>query len=169
MLNYLLARRAHTHQELDDLTKAHAESNKSSRKKIKKEIDLRCKELESLRGRISYYESHLRQDPSEDDNPDDDGLFGHSAQARMVTAPGVDDAPSESATTQASDPHPTESQTHAKEVDDGGTHSCPASAVSTVEDDLLTGGGAIGVESNLGHLTVSSPRNPNGEGEEAST
>ena len=167
-LNYLLVCHAHTRQELDDLTKAHAESDKSSRKKIKKEIDLRCKELESLRGRISYYESHLRQDPSEDDTPDDDGLFGCGAQARMATAPGVDDAPSESAMTQASDPPPTEGQTHAMEVDEG-THSHPASPVCTVEDDLLTGGGAIGVESDLAHLTVLSPRNPNGEGEEAST
>ena len=169
-LNYLLAHRAHTHQELDDLTKAHAESdksNKSSQKKIKKEINLRCKELESLRGCISYYELHLGQDPSEDNTPDDDGLFGHGAQARMATAPGVDDAPSESATTQASDPPPTEGQTHAMEVDDKGTHSHPASPISTVEDDLLTGSGAIGVESDLAHLMVSSPRSLNGEGEEA--
>ena len=171
-LNYLLAGHACTCQELDDLTKAHTESDKSdksSRKKIIKEIDLRCKELESLRGCISYYESHLRQDPSEDDTPNDDGLFSHSAQARMATAPGVDDTPSENTTTQASDPPPTEGQTHAMEVDDEGTHSCPASLLSTAEDDLLTGGGAIGVESDLAHLTVSSPRNPNGEGEEAST
>ena len=94
-LNYLLAHRAHTHQELDDLTKAHGESDKSSRNKIKKEIDLRRKELESLRGRISYYESHLGQDPSEDNTPDDDSLFRHDAQARMATAPRVDDASSE--------------------------------------------------------------------------
>ena len=105
----------------------------------------------------------------EDDTPDDDGLFGHGAQARMTTAPGVNDTPSESATTQASDPPPTEGQTHAMEVDDEGIHSRPASSISTVEDDLLTGGGAVGVESDLAHLTVSSPRNPNGEGEEAST
>ena len=168
-LNYLLAHCAHTHQELDDLTKAHTESDKSSQKKIKKEINLRHKELESLRGRISYYESHLGQDPSKDDTPDDDGLFGHGAQARMATAPGVDDAPSESATTQASDPPPTEGQTHAMEVDDEGIHSRPASPVSTVEDDLLMGSGAVGVESDLAHLTVSSPRNQSGEGEEAST
>ena len=171
-LNYLLACCTHTRQELDDLTKAHGESNKSnksSQKRIKKEIDLRHKDLESLRECISYYESHLRQDPLEDDTPDDDGLFGHSAQARMATAPGVDGAPSESATTQASDPPPTEGQTHAMEVDDEGTHSRPASPISTAEDDLLTGSGAIGVESDLAHLTVSSPRSPNGEGEEAST
>ena len=171
LLNYLLACHAHTRQELDDLTKAHGESNKSdksSQKRIK-EIDLRCKDLESLRERISYYELHLGQDPSEDDTPHDDGLFGHGAQARMATAPGVDDAPSESATTQASDPSPTEGQTHAMEVDEEGTHSRPASPVSTAEDDLLMGGGTIGVESDLAHLTVSSPRSPNGEGEEAST
>ena len=168
LLNYLLACHACTREELDDLTKAHGESDKSSQKRIKKEIDLRRKELESLRERISYYELHLRQDPSEDDTPDDDGLFGHGAQARMATAPGVDDAPSESATTQASDPPPTEGQTHAMEVDDKGIHSCPASPVSTAEDDLLTGSGAVGVELDLAHLMVSSPRNPNGEGEEAS-
>ena len=168
-LNYLWARRARTHEELDDLTKAYEEeSNKSSRKRIKKEIDLRRKDLESLRECISYYESHLRQDPSEDNTPDDDGLFGHGAQARMATAPGVDDAPSESATTQASDPPPTDGQTHAMEVDDEGIHSRLASPVSTAEDDLLMGVGAIGVESDLANLTVSSPRSPNGEGEEAS-
>ena len=87
----------------------------------------------------------------------------------MATAPGVNDAPSESATTQASDPPPTEGQTHAMEVDDEGTHSHPASPVSTAEDNLLTGGGAIGVESDLAHLMVSSPRSPNVEGKEAST
>ena len=171
-LNYLLACHACTHEELDDLTKAHGESDKSdksSQKRIKKEINLRCKELESLRERIFYYELHLRQDPSEDNTPDDDGLFGHGAQARMATAPGVNDAPSESATTQASDPPPTEGQTHAMEVDDEGIHSRPASPVSTVEDDLLTGGGTIGVELDLAHLTVSSPRNQNGKGEKAST
>ena len=157
-LNYLLTHCALTRQELDDLTKAHGESDKSdksSQKKIKTEIDLRHKELESLRGCISYYESHLRQDPSEDDTPDDDGLFGHGAQARMATVPGVNEAPSESAMTQASDPPPTEGQAHAMEVDDEGTHSHPASPVSTAEDDLLMGGGAIGVESDLAYLTVS--------------
>ena len=168
-LNYIRACRAHTHKELDNLTKAHREeSDKSSQKRIKKETDLRCKDLESLRECISYYELHLGQDPSEDNTPDDDGLFGHGAQARMATAPGVNDTPSESAMTQASDPPPTEGQTHAMEVDDEGIHSCPASPISTAEDDLLMGGGAIGVESDLAHVTVSSPRSPNGKGEEAS-
>ena len=86
----------------------------------------------------------------------------------MATAPGADDVPSESTTIQASDPPPTEGQTHAMEVDDGDTRSPPASPISPADDDLLTGGGVIGVEADLAHLTVSSPRGPNGEGEEAS-
>ena len=150
------------HEELDDLTKAHGEeSDKSSRKRIKKEIDMRCKDLESLREHISYHESHLREDPSEDSTPSD-------AKAEMATTPGADDAPSESAMTQASDPPPTEGQTHAMEVDDKSTRSPPASPISPVDDDLLTGSGAIGVEVDLAHLTISSPRGLNGEGEEAS-
>ena len=86
----------------------------------------------------------------------------------MVTAPGVNDAPSESTTTQASDPPPTEGQMDAMEVDDKGTHPCSASPISTAEDDLLMGGGVIGVESDLAYLKVLSPRSPNGEGKEAS-
>ena len=65
---------------------------------------MRRKDLESLRERISYHESHLREDPSEDNTSGDDSLIGHGAEAEMATAPGADDAPSESATTQASDP-----------------------------------------------------------------
>ena len=172
LLNYLLERRARARQELDDLTKAHRESDKSdksSRKRIKKEIDLRHKDLDNLKEHISYYELHLGQGPSGDDTPNDDGLFGHSAQARMATAPGVEDAPSESTTTQASNPPLTEGQTDAMEVDDEGTHLLSASPISTVEDDLLMSGGVIGVESDLAHLMVLSPRSPNGEGEEAPT
>ena len=86
----------------------------------------------------------------------------------MATAPGAGDAPPESTTTQSSDPPPTEGQTHAMEVDDESTRSPLASPISPADDDLLTGGGAIGVEADLAHLTVSSPRGPNGEGEEAS-
>ena len=49
-----------------------------------------------------------------------------------------------------------------------GIVSPPASPVSPVDNELLTGGGTIGVEADLAHLMVSSPRGPNGEGEEAS-
>ena len=129
---------------------------------------MRRKDLESLKVRISCQESHLRQDPSEDNTPGDDGLFGHGAEAEMATALGAGDAPSESATTQASDPPPTEGPIHAMEVDNESIRSPLASPVSPADDDLLTGSGAIGVEADLAHLTVSSPRGPNGEGEEAS-
>ena len=168
-LDDLRAHRAHIHEELDDLTKAHREeSDKSSCKGIKKEMDMRCKDLEILKERISYHESHLGQDPSEDNTPCDDGLSGHGAEAEMATAPGAGDAPPESATTQASDPPPTEGQTHAMEVDNEGIRSPPASPVSPADDDLLTSGGAIGVEADLAHLMVSSSRGLNGEGKEAS-
>ena len=162
-LDDLRAHRACIHEELDDLTKAHGEeSDKSSQKRIKKEIDMRRKDLESLRGRISYHKSHLREDPSEDGTPGD-------AEAEMATTPGANDAPSESAMTQASDTPPTEGQTHAMEVDDEGIRSPPASPISPADDDLLSGGGAIGVEVGLAHLIVSSPRDLNGKGEEASS
>ena len=169
-LHYLRACRARDREVLDELTRAHGEEfDKSSQRSIKKEIDLRRRDLENLRECISYYESHLRQDPLEDDTSDDDSLFGHGAQAEMAPAPGVNDALSESTTTQASDPPPAEGQTHAMEVDDEGTHSRPASPISPADDDLLMGNEAIGVESDLTHLTVSFPRGPDGKGEGAST
>ena len=122
---------------------------------------MRHKDLESLREHISYYESHLGEDPSEDSTPGD-------AEAEMATTPGANDAPSESAMTQASDPPSIEGQTLAMEVDDKGNCSPPVSPISPADNDLLSGGGAIGVETDLAHLTVSSPRGPNGKGEEAS-
>ena len=129
---------------------------------------MRCKDLESLKEHISQHESHLGQDPSGDNTPDDDDLFGHGTEVEMAAAPGADDTPSESATTQASDPLPTEGQTHAMEVDEEGVVSPPASPVSHEDDKLLTGSDTIGVEAGLAHLTVSSPRGPDGKGEEAS-
>ena len=170
-LHYLRARCARNREVLDEFTRAHQEldrSDKSSQKNIKKEIDQRCKSLKTLRERISYYESQLGQDPSEGNTSDDDGLFSHGAQAEVAPAPGVDDAPSESAMTPASDSPPAEGQTQDMEVDDEGICSHPASPISREDDDLLMGSEAIGVESDLAHLTVSSPRGPGGEGEEAS-
>ena len=165
-LDDLRAHRAHIHQELDDLIQAHRESEKSSRKRIKKEIDMRCKDLESIKGHISQYESHLKQDTPGDNTRDSDDLLDQVAEAEMATAPGADDTPSESAMAPASDSPPTEG--HAMEVDEEGVVSPPASPVSHEDDDLLTGGDAIGVEAGLAHLTVSSPRGPDGKGEEAS-
>ena len=165
-LDDLRACHAHICQELDELTQAHKEAEKSSRKRIKKEIDMRCKDLESLKERISQHESHLEQDAPEDNIPDSNDLLDQSAEADMAIAPGADDAPSESAMTPASDSLPTEG--HAMEVDEEGVVSPPASPVSQEDNNLLTGGDAVGVEAGLAHLTVSSPSGPDGEGEEAS-
>ena len=123
---------------------------------------------------ISYYETQLGQEPSEGNTPDGDGQVGHGAHAEMAPALGADDAPSESAmtpATPASDPPPAEDQTQDMEVDDYGTRPSLPSPVSHEDDDLLSGlpqSEATEVESGLAHLTVSSPRGPNGEGEEAS-
>ena len=165
-LDDLRAHRAQIHQELDDLTQAHRESEKSLQKRIKKEIDMRCKDLESLKGCISQCESHLEQDTPGDNTPDSDDLLDQGAEAEMATALGANDAPSESTMILASDSPPTEG--HAMEVDEEGVVSPPASPVSHEDNNLLTGGDAIGVEAGLAHLTVSSPRGPDGEGEEAS-
>ena len=170
-LNYLRGRCTHDWEVLDELIRAHQEldkSDKASQKNIKKENDQRCKSLETLRECISYYESQLGQDPSEGETPDDDGQFSHGAQAETAPALGVNDAPSESAMTPASDPPSAEGQTQDMEVDDDGIHSHPASPVSHKDDDLLMGSEVIGVESDLAHLMVSSSRGLDGEGEEAS-
>ena len=171
LLHYLRGRRARDREVLDRLIKAHGEldkSDKATRNSLKKEIDQSRKSLEMLKEHISYYETQLGQEPSEDNTLNDDGQFGHGAQAEMAPAPGADNAPSESATTPASDPPPAEGQTQDMEVDDDGIHPRPPSPVSHEDDDLLMGSEVIGVELDLAHLTVSSPRGPDGEGEEAS-
>ena len=80
----------------------------------------------------------------------------------------ADDAPSESAMTPVT---PAEDQTQDMKVDDYATRPSLPCPVSCEDDDLLLGlpqSEATEVESGLAHLTVSSPRGPNGEGEEAS-
>ena len=170
-LHYLRGRRACDCEVLDGLIKAHGELDKSDKvaqKSLKKEINQRCKSLKMLKEHIFYYGMQLGQEPSEGDTPNDDGQFGHSAQAEMAPAPGADDAPSESTMTPASDPPPAEGQTQDMEVDDDGIHPHPPSPISHEDDDLLTGSEVIGVELDLAHLMVSSPRGPDGKGEEAS-
>ena len=114
------------------------------------------------------------QEPSEGNAPNDDGQFHHGAQAEVALAPAADDTPSESTmtpATPASDLPPAEDQTQDMEVDDYGTHPSLPSPISHEDDDLLLGlpqSEVTEVESGLAHLTVSSPRGLNGEGEEAS-
>ena len=149
-------------------------AHKSAWKSLKKEIDQRHKSLETFKECISHYEAQLRQEPSEGSAPSDDGQICHGAQAKVAPVPAADDAPSESATTPltpASDPSPAEDQAQDMEVDDYATRPSLPSPGSREDDELLLGlpqSEATEVESGLAHLTVSSPRGPNGEGEEAS-
>ena len=177
LLHHLKGCHVHNHEVLEGLIKAHREldkTDKAAQKSLKKEIDQRCKSLEVLKEHISYYVTQLGQEPSEGNAPDDDSQAGHGAQAEMAPTPGADDAPLESTmtpATPASDPPPPEDQTQDMGVDDYGTHPSLPSPVSREDDDLLLGlpqSEVTDVESGLAHLTVLSPRGPNGEGEEAS-
>ena len=174
-LDNLQGHRAQLRGELDDLIEAHRrETIKPSQKNIKKEIDLRRKDLESLRFAISEHKSSLRRarDQQEQTTVSDDDLSEHgagdAAEAEMAVAPAVDDAPSGGTMTQSTDPPPVEGQTGSMEVDDEDEGPPPASPVSPREDDLLTGGGAIGVEGEMANLTVSSPSGHEGGRQHAS-
>ena len=177
-LHHLHGHRTHDWEVLDGPIKVHREldkMDKATQKSLKKEIDQRRKSLESLKEQISYYETRLRQEPSEGNAPDSDGQVGHGAQAEMAPAPApADDAPSESAitlVTPASDPPPAEDQAQDMEVDDYATRPSLPSPVSCEDDNLLLGlpqSEVTEVESGLAHLSVSSPRGLNGEHEEAS-
>ena len=69
-LDDLVRHRNRVHKEPDDLVEAHKGASGSSRKRIKKEIDLQCKDLESLKGCISHEESYLQEDMPEQDVPE---------------------------------------------------------------------------------------------------
>ena len=133
---------------------------------------MRQKDLKSLKVAISHHESSLGRGQPEDITTGDDDSSDHGAgdvaEAEMAIAPVTDDTPSGSAMTQSSDPPPAEGQTHAMEVDDENGGPPPASPISPGEDNLLTGGGAVGVEGEMANLTVSSPKDHDGSGEDAS-
>ena len=86
----------------------------------------------------------------------------------MAIAPETGDTPSVSAPEQSSNSPPAKSQSHAMEVDDEQGDPPPASPVSPADDNLLTSRGAAGIEGDLANLTVSSPKNPDGSGPDAS-
>ena len=164
--------RTRKREALKGLIKAHGEldkADKAARKSLKKEIDQRRQGLKTLKEWISHYEARLGLEPSEGSAPGDDCQVRHGAQAKVAPAPVASDAPSESAEIPAPDPLPAEDQ--AIEVDDDATRPSLPSPVSCEDDDLLSGlppSGVTEVESGLAHLSVSSPRGPNEEGEEAS-
>ena len=68
-LHHLKGCHVHDHEVLEGLIKAHRELDKAAQKSLKKEIDQRRKSLETLKERISYYETQLGQEPSEGNTP----------------------------------------------------------------------------------------------------
>ena len=133
---------------------------------------MRWKDLKSLRAAISHHESNLRWGQPEDITTGDDDLSDHgageAAEAEMAISPVADDTPSGSAMTQSSDPPPAKAHAHAMEVDDEDDDPPPASLISPMDENLLTGGGAVGVEEEMAKLKVSSPKDHDGSGEDTS-
>ena len=115
-------------EELDDLVEAHKGASGSSQKRIKKEIDLRRKDLESLKGRISQEESYLQEDTPEQDVPESDDPLDQGAEAMMLPNSRADDAPPGGAAAPVSDSSPGEDAT--MEVDKGAVGLPPTSPVS---------------------------------------
>ena len=134
---------------------AHRGASGSSQKRIKKEIDLQCKDLESLKGHISHEESYLQEDMPEQDIPESNDPLNQGAEAVMPPNSGANDTPSGSAVAPVSGSSSGEDA--AMEVDKGAVSLPPTSPVSREDDDLLDENEVVKVEAGLAHLTVSSP------------
>ena len=174
-LRHLQERHTREWEVLEGLIKVHGEldkADKAAQKSLKKEIDQRRKGLEMLKERISHYETQLGQEPSDGSAPGDNGQICHGAQAEVAPAPVANDTPLEmTPVTPAPNPSPAGDQALDMEVDDYAARPSLPSPISHEDDDLLLGlpqSEVMEVASGLAHLTVSSPRGPNGEGEEAS-
>ena len=106
-------------RELKDLSQAHkVEPAKSSRKKIKRDMEQRWKDLKGLEVTISHYESSLgrawvqpEETPASEYDPSDSGAEG-AKEVEMATTLVADDAPPVSATPEPLTPLPGEEQTH---------------------------------------------------------
>ena len=133
-------------------------------------MEQRQRDLKGLNSTISQYESSLggAQVQSEGSLAHDNDPSDSKAKGAMATTPVADDAPAVSAAPESLTSPPGEEQACSMEVDDGDDSQSPASPVSHREDELLTGGGAVGVEGEMANLTVSSPRGGDG-GDEGAT
>ena len=165
-LNDLVRHSNRVCEELNDLVEAHRGASGSSRKRIKKEIDLQHKDLESLKGCISHEESYLQEDMPEQDIPESDDPLNQGAEAMMPLNSGADDAPFESTVDPVSALSPGEDA--AMEVDEGAIGLPPTSPVSREDDNLLDENEVVEVEAGLAHLTVLSSSGQVREGEGAS-
>ena len=128
---------AQLQRELDDLSQAHkVEPDKSSQKKIKRDMEQKRKDIKGLEVTISHYESSLGRawvQPEEtlasEDNLSDSGAKG-AKEVEMATTPVADNAPPVSAMPEPLTPPPGEEQTHSMELDDGDDRQPLASPVS---------------------------------------
>ena len=127
-------------------------------------MDLHRRDLETLRARISFVESHLQEGSPERDDEDDSSH--EDAEAAMPPKAGAKDTPPEKAPAPVSGSPPREDP--AMEVDEGAVGLPPTSPISRDDDDLLSSNVAAGVEVDLAHLTVLSPSEQETEGQEAS-
>ena len=127
-LDNLTRRCNQVRKELDDLVEAHKGASGSSQKRMKKEIDLWHKDLESLRGRISQEESYLQEDMPEQEVPEGNDLLDQGAEVVRPPDSGADDAPSGGAAAPASDT--SHGEDAAMEVDEGAVAVPPTSPVS---------------------------------------
>ena len=127
-------------------------------------MEQRQRDLKGLDSTICQYETSLggAQVQSEGTLAHDNDLSDSEAEGAMATTLVADDAPPVSTTPEFLTSPPVEEQTRSMEVDDGDEGQPPASPVSHREDELLTGGGAVGVEGEMGDLTVSSPGGDDG-------
>ena len=150
---------AQLQRELKDLSQAHGvEPDKSFRKKIKRDMEQKRKDIKGLEVTISHYESSLGRaqvQPEEtlasEDDLSDSGVKV-AKEAEMAATPVADDAPPVSTMPEPLTSPPGEEQTHSIEMDDRDDHQPPASPISYREDELLTGDNAVGVE---GEMTTS--------------
>ena len=162
--------RAWLQRELDDLFLAYKdEPEKSSRKKMKRDMEQRQRDLKGLEATISQYKFSFRgaQVQPEGTPAREDGPSDSEAKGAMATTLVANDAPVVSAAPESLTSPPGEEQTHSMEVDDENDSQPPASPISHREDELLTGGGAVGVEGEMANLTVSSPGGGDGSDEGA--
>ena len=129
-------------RELKDLTEAHKVGpTKSSRKKMKRDMEQRRKDLKGLEATISQYESSLGRArvPSGETLAHEDDPSDSEAEGAMATTLVADHAPPVSAAPEPLTSPPGEDQSRSMEVDDGDDRQPPASPVSHREDELLTG------------------------------
>ena len=138
-------------------------------------MERKRKDIKCLEVTISQYESCLgrvqvqpEETPASEDDPSDSGAEG-AKEVEMATTLVANDAPPVSTTPEPLIPPPGEEQMHSMEVDDGDDRQPPASPVSYREDELLTGGNAVGVEGEMANLKVSSPGGYDGSDGGAST